>query len=639
MQSPKNSTLVTFLLGALAFAAPLLILAATTKLMAAEKLIAAENDNTPQRCGYAPLSKLNYKPDDTHFAYVNPDAPKGGKLRLGRTGSFDSLNFLRYPGTTIADRAQIPLHITDYLFDSFLTRAADEPAAWYCLAATSVEVTRDLSAVTFTLNESARFHDGDLMTADDVIFTFNTLKEQGAPYYRQVLRAITIEKTGERRITYTNKRPGDRNFPPLVGSLPIHPAHFWQGERLTQRPLNDKTMLLPLGSGPYKITQATAGKSATLTRVKTYWAKDSFTQKGRFNFDEIVIDYFRDDNSALASFKVGGQDMRQEFNTVTWSREYKGPALDAGRFKQTTINSKGPGEATLLAFNQRRALFKDRRVRKAFALLYDFETANRILFHGLYQKSSSVYGISPLAAKGAANAAEKAILTPHLKTLPDGLFENPAPKDIAAESGYRQRFRMAAKLLDEAGFTLNGANRIDPKTGEPLTVTVSYLNPRHQRILLHYAKSLSEAGIKLELPALAPSAARKKALDHDFDLALLSWKPDMLAGTSEMLLWGSRLADVKGSYALAGIKDQALDAAIMAINRARNFTEMTNATRAFDRIFAWQVYAIPLYRSNADWLSYWTNFARPETTPDYFLTFVDRWWAKEMQQTKLLEKN
>lgn len=627
---PSNSAnRLTFTLSALAFAVPIIFVLLTTSLKAAESAASAE------RCGYAPLASLKYKPTDTSFAYVNPDAPKGGKLRLGRTGSFDSLNFLRYPGTTISDRRQIPLHITEYLFDSFLVRANDEPAGWYCLAATTVKTSPDLSSVTFTINENARFHDGKPVTVDDVIFTFNTLKKQGPPYYRQVLRAITIEKTGDNGITYTNKRHGDRNFPPLVGTLPIHPAHFWQGERLTQRPLDDKTMLLPLGSGPYKITAATAGKSATLSRVKSYWARDSFTQKGRYNFDEIVINYFRDDNSALASFKVGNEDLRQEFNTVTWSREYNGPALEAGRFKQITIPSDRPGDATLLAFNQRRALFKHRRVRKAFALLYDFETANRILFHGLYEKTNSVYGSSPLAATGKATTAEEKILAPHLKSLPDGLLQNPAPQDITANTGYRQRFRMAAKLLDEAGFSLKGAKRIDPKTGQPMSVTVSYLNPRHQRILLHYAKSLREAGITLELPALAPSAARKKALDHDFDLALLNWNPDMLAGTSEMLLWGSRLADVKGSYALAGIKDKAIDHAIMAINRARSFSEMTTATKAFDRIFNWQIYAIPLYRSNTDWVSYWTKFARPETTPAYILTYVDRWWAKELQQSKL----
>lgn len=288
-------------------------------------------DTSAHPCAYSPFNELKYTPKSTHFNYVNKDAPKGGRVRIARIGTFDSLNFLRYPGTTIGSRTQIPLAISDYLFDSFLTKSADEPASYYCLAASKIEVSRDLSKVTFTLNPKAKWHDGNPITVDDILFTFKILKRQGAPYYRQILRQITASSKQPHTIIYTNGRKGDRNFANLVGTLPIHPKHFWKAGKLTK-----KTMFLPLGSGPYKITSARAGKTARLTRVKNYWAKDLFSQKGRHNFDEIKLDYYRDDRSALEAYKVGNYDIRVEQQPVAWSREYEGNSLTKDRIKKNT---------------------------------------------------------------------------------------------------------------------------------------------------------------------------------------------------------------------------------------------------------------------------------------------------------------
>lgn len=617
-----------------AFHSALLAALITSPLPLAAAEPAATNT---QRCGYAPLTALKYTNKHSHFEYVNANAPKGGTLRIGRTGHFDSLNFLRYPGTTIGDRTQMPLEIKEYLFDSLLTQSADEAAAWYCLVAASVKASKDQQHVTFTLRDDARFHDGTPLTVKDLLFTFNTLKRQGPPFYRQVLRHVTIKQNEDGSLTYSNSRRGDRNFVGLVGTLPIHPAHFWSEDKLTSR-----TMILPLGSGPYKLTSADAGKRATLERVKSYWARDHFTRRGRFNLDKIIIDYFRDDNSALESYKVHNQDLRQEFNTVTWSREYKTEALTNGRMIKDSIKSKGPGTLTQLTFNQRRPLFQDRKVRKALALLYEFESANRILFHGLYQKGTNVYGSTPLSATAKPGTNELAILTPFLNSsdrdrktgLPQGILDAGAPEFITHPHTTRQRLREANRLLDEAGLKLQDNHRLDPITGEPLKLSIVYLNQRHQRILLHYAESLKQAGITLDMPALEPATARKKVLDHEFDLTILQWTPQMMAGTSETLLWGSRLADVKGSYALAGVKDEALDAAITAINRARTYKEMTAATRAFDRIFNWQIHAIPLYRSNQQWVSYWANYDRPKNAAVYNFSLIDRLWQKPDQQSK-----
>ncbi len=590
----------------------------------------AKNQNAKERCGYSAIHKLKYNSSDKHFDYVNPSAPKGGTIRVNRLGSYDSLNFLRYPGTTLVTRGQIPKDTAAFLFDSLLVVSSDEPSAYYCLAATSIDVTKDLSSVSFTLTKSAKWHDGKPVTIDDLMFTFKTLKSQGPPYYRQVLRKITVSKTAHDTITYTSGRKGDRSFVSLVGTLPIHPKHFWEKNGLKQ-----KSMTIPLGSGPYRIVKATAGKTAHLSRVKNYWAKDHFTQKGRYNFDEVVFNYYRDNRTALESFKTGNDDIRLEDDAVAWSKEYKGPSLDKGEIIKTSFPSNDPGKMIMLTFNQRNPVFKDRRVRKALALLYDFEAANRILFHGLYTPVKSAYGTSELAASRKATAEQQALLKPFLNKLPENILNQPGPDLENNKLTSRQRIRAASKLLDEAGLKLSGNSRIDPNTGKPLVFSILYMNRRHQRILLHYAESLKAVGIELSIPELEAFAARKKMLEHDFDMTILQWMPKMLVGTSEHLLWGSQLADVKGSYALAGLKDPAIDASITAMQRAPDWQAMKSAAKTFDRIFRWQIHAIPLWHSNEEWISTSKSIETPEPSPLFETTYVDRFWQKPLKQSSL----
>ncbi len=585
-------------------------------------------------CGYSGLYNLKYKANASHFDYVNKDAPKGGTLRIARVGTFDSLNFLRYPGTTLASRREAPFLITHYLFDSLLVKSADEAASYYCLAATKINIGPHLSSVRFTLNPKAVWHDGRPITVEDLLFTFNTLKQQGAPFYRQVLRTITAAKGKQGEIVYHNARPHDRNFVQIVGTLPIHPKHFWVNGKLTQ-----KSMTIPLGSGPYRILTAKAGKFAHLQRVKNYWAKDHFANKGRFNFDLIEMDYFRDNTSALEGFKVGNYDVRLEKKAVTWANEYKGDQLVNGGVQKVSLPADHAGVLYMLAFNQRRGIFKNPNVRKALALLYDFESANKILFHNLYNRVNSLYGDTALAAKGPLSNAEKEFIRPFLAKLPSGISDKGQPDWQTSKLTWRQKVRQASQLLDDAGYVVKDGKRVDPKTGQPLSFTVSYLEPSHQRILLHYKRALRTVGIDLSLPLLEGMAARRKALDHDFDMIVLKWAPQLYAGKTEYLLWGSRLADAKGSYAFAGVKDPALDKAIDIMVKAKNQTTLTTGAQLFDRIFRWQIHAIPLWRRQYNWVALRQNFKFPKTYTSAEFTLVDRLWFAPQKQSYFDERS
>lgn len=590
--------------------------------------LAAERGENP-RCGYSPLHTLKYTKADLHFAYVNPGAPKGGKVRVARVGTFNSLNFIRYPGSTIADRKQIPLNVADYLFDSLLTQSADEPSSFYCLAAKRIEVARDLKTVRFQINDKARFHDGKPITAKDIIFTFETLKKQGPPFYRQVLAKISARPLAEDEVEFQNKGRPDREFVRKVGSLPIHPAHFKSPAETAS-----KSMALPLGSGPYRLKAASAGKYALLERVKDYWAREHFTQKGRYNFNEIHIDYYRDKRAALEAYKVGKYDLRLEDNPLAWAREYSGEALAVKEINRIKLPASQTGDLFLLAFNQRRAIFKNRKVRRALALLYDFESANRILYHGLYSKAGPVYGSSRLSAKGPASANEKKMLARHLKTLPEGILETAGPDQDTAAISSRMKLRLASKLLDEAGLIVKDNKRIEPQTGQPLKLEISFQQPEHSRILLHYGEKLKSLGIELSAPNLDPSAASKKALSHEFDLIILKWTPEYQPGITEYLLWSGMATKQKMAYAFAGVEDPALDQAIYAMNGARNQAELETAAKTFDRIFRWQYHAIPLWRQNEMWVSHRKPLTKPETSPEVIFSIMDRWWYEAKKQAQ-----
>lgn len=578
--------------------------------------------------GYSPVHNLKYGPDFAHFDYTNPDAPKGGRLRLGATGTFDSLNPLLYPG-------RVPKQVRELVFDSLLVRSADEPAAYYGLLARTVNVSDDWRQVSFTLRENARWRDGEPVTTEDIVFTFRTLREQGAPFYRQALRHYQVETGGPREVTFTARR-ADRDMVRVVGTLPIQPAHFW-----SDRDLSGHGLTPPLGSGPYRVEKVDAGKSVTLSRNADYWAADLPVNRGRFNFDRITTAYYRDDSVALEAFRAGDYDLRREETPAQWARGYDGPALRGGEIERDAIETKTAGQMTLLVFNLRREPFDDRRVRRAISLAYDFGWTNDNLMYGLVKPVESVFGETDFAARGKASAAERRILAPHADSLPEGLFEAADPGLRGGIDSRRAAMAKADRLLQEAGFSVADGERVSDETGAPLEIHLLNYHPSLTRILGPFAKNLERLGITLSYPLRDTATGMRRTLDHDFDMTVLKLNrsPRAVPGNAESLLWGSALADRKGSYALAGAKDAALDATLREMIAARDMQSLIPAARAFDRVLRWRHYAIGLWRKNAVWLAYWDRFARPERTPRYVPSFIDLWWLKpESRQSQAAGK-
>lgn len=532
--------------------------------------------------GFSPLGALRYPAHFPHFAYVNPAAPKGGSLRMARIGGFDSTNTLRFPGAT-------PAELRTMVYDRLLAQAEDEPASYYGLLAESVDASDDLRRVVFRLRPEARWHDGVPVTARDVVFTFDTLKAQGAPFYRQSYRAITADAPDARTVVFTADAGGDRELVGLVGTMPVHPAHVWQDGAAQAA-----TLAPPLGSGPYRVARLDAGRTVVLERVEDYWGRDLPVNRGRWNFGTVSFDYYRDDGVALQALIADRIDLRVEDDATRWLTAYDSPPLADGRLRKTVQRTGGPGAVTGLVFNLRQPRFQDPRVREAIALAYDFDRANQLLFGGLYERADSLFG---------------------------------GPRSEPPPAGDRRgALRRAAALLDEAGFPVRDGRRVDAAMGAPFTVEVAYLDHSLVRVLGLFEAELARLGIALAYPSLEPSAARQRLLDHRYDMAALSWSPSRLPGRAERLLWGSALADRPGSYALAGARDAELDSAIDAMLSARSEEAVTGAATAFDRLLTARRYMVPFWRTNAVWIAHWDRFGRPDS--DTATSPIESWWRQ-----------
>jgi len=575
--------------------------------------------------GYSPVHGLKYGANFQHFDYANPQAPKGGHLRLGAAGTFDSLNPLLYPG-------RVPTLVRDLVFDTLLVRSGDEPAAYYGLLAETVAVSEDRKRVTFRLRPEARWRDGEAVTAGDVAFTFKTLLDQGPPFYQQALRHYSVKVSGPREVSFETRGAAKRDMVRILGTLPIQPRHFW-----AKRDLSDHGLTPPLGSGPYRVETVDPGSSVVLARDSDYWAADLPVNRGRYNFDRISIAYYRDDSVALEAFRGGDFDLRKENTAARWARGYDGPALRRGEIKRDVIATETAGQIATLVFNLRRAPFDERRVRQAISLAYDFDWTNNNLMYGLRKPVESFFGETAFAARGRASQAERKLLAPVADGLPSRLFETPDPGLRAGLTSRRAVFAKADRLLREAGYTVEDGQRVAKASGAPLRINLLNYDPSLIRILGPFEQNLKRLGIDLRYPLVDPATGTRRTLDHDFDMAVLKWSPRAVPGNAESLLWSSALADRKGSYALAGAKDTALDAALEAMVTARGMDRLKTAARAFDRVLRWRHYAIGLWRDSDVWLAYWDRLARPDATPRYAPSFVDLWWRKEQGQQSRAE--
>ena len=564
--------------------------------------------------GMSLFGDLKYAPGFTHFDYVNPQAPKGGTIRYSAIGTYDTLNPFVIKGVPAAGIGMI--------FDTLSASSEDEPASEYGLAAKSIDLAPDKLSVLYTLRKEARFHDGTPMTPEDVIWTFETLRAKGQPIYRQYYGDVTkVEKEGDRGVRFYFKSAKNRELPQILGQMPVLSKKYWSG-----RDFEKTTLDPPLGSGPYTIQSIDPGRSITYRRVADYWGADLPVNKGRFNFDTIRYDYYRDATIALEAFKAGQYDTRLENSSKDWATGYDSPAFRAGLIKKEQIPNQLPSGMQGFGFNLRRPIFQDPRVREALAYAFDFEWSNKNLFYGAYQRTRSYFDNSELAATGAPQGKELAILEKFRGQIPDAVFtaEYDPPK-YDGSGNIRDGLRAALKLLKEAGWTFKGEQLVNDQTGQPFEFEILLDNPQFERIVLPFVQNLKRMGITARVRTVDPAQYEKRMETFDFDMTVVLFPESLSPGNEQREYWGSRAADEQGSRNLLGVKNKVVDALIEELVQAPDRASLVAQTRALDRVLQYGYYVIPNFHLAAFRVAYWDKLRRPAVSPKYAPGF-DTWW-------------
>jgi microcin C transport system substrate-binding protein len=559
-----------------------------------------------------------YGPDFTHFDYVNPDAPKGGNLRLSAIGTYDSLNGFILRGTS-ADGLGL-------IYDTLTAHAMDEPFSEYGLLAEAIEIAPDRSSVKFRLRPEARFHDGQPVRPEDVIFTFNTLMQQGHPTYRVYWAGVEkVEKIGPREVEF-RFRPGDnRELPLILGQMPVLPEHYWK-----DRDFSRTTFEPPLGSGPYRIGRLEAGRMITYERVDDYWGRDLPVNRGRNNFNTIRYDYYRDGTVALEAFKGGAFDWRLENIAKSWATAYNIAAVRDGRLKREEIPHENPAGMQGFFMNTRRALFQDRKVRQALNYAFDFEWTNANLFYGAYTRSESYFANSELAARELPSPAELALLEPFRDRLPPEVFTEVYHAPVTSGKGIaRDNLRIASRLLREAGWEIRGSRRVHVATGQPMRFEILLVNPSFERVTLPFVRNLERLGITATVRTVDATQYLERMKRFDFDMTVAVIGQSLSPGNEQESYWSCAAAKTEGSRNYAGICDPVVDELIKKLIAAPDRESLVARTRALDRVLMWGHYVIPQWHTKTWRVVYWDRLEHPKNPPKYGLPPVeDVWWAK-----------
>ena len=562
-------------------------------------------------------------PDFANLPYVNPNAPKGGQIVIGFQGTFDSLNPYNVKAGSTSQG------LAGNVFQTLMTRSTDEPFTLYGLIAESIETDAARSYATFRLNPRARFSDGKPITTGDVRFSFDLLRAKGRPQQRAAFSLVkSIETPDAWTIRFDLTGVGDRELPLTLALMPVLPKHRIDAERF-----DETTLEAPIGSGPYLVSDVKPGQSIILKRNPDYWAKDLPIHRGLYNFDEVRIEYFRDSNSLFEAFKAGIVDFRDEGDPTRWLTGYNFPAVQDGRIKRETVQYGGPKGAQGFAFNTRRPLFQDARVREALGFMFDFEWINANLYGGLYQRTKGFFDETDLSSVGRPAGGRERDL---LKTFPGAvradILEGKWTPPVSDGSGRdRKTAQRALQLLREAGYEIKDGALTKRQNNQRLEFEILVTDRNQERLALNYSESLRRIGVGARVRVVDEVQYQRRRQKFDFDMMPGSWFASASPGNEQRGRWGSASADQESSFNLAGAKSPAIDALIGEMLSATSREDFVAAVRAYDRVLLSGFYIVPLYHTSNQWFAYSARLTHPTATAAYGSTFnstLDSWWVK-----------
>ncbi len=564
-----------------------------------------------------------YAANFAHLDYVNPDAPKGGTFRTAVVGSFDSTNPFIIKGLAAAGVSSI--------YESLMTKSQDEPHTSYGLVAKTIDIAPDRSSVTFALRPEAHWQDGKPITAGDVIWSFENLRDKGAPFYRTYYKAVkTATQNGPHSVTFTFTRANDRELPLIMGDLPILPKHFWTDKK---HDFSKTSLDIPLGSGPYRVKSLDAGRQLVLERDKNWWGKDLPINRGQYNFDTIIYDYYRDKDVAFQAFLSGNNDFRQENVAKLWAQGYSHPRVRDGEIIRASIAHDIPTGMQGFAFNTRRPLFADVRVRDALNYAFDFEWSNRQLAFNSYKRSVSYFNNCYLASSGIPQGDELELLQHYKDKLPAELFtqayKNP---DNSGDGTIRANMRHGLDLLQQAGWTLDAKGILRNAKGDAFNFEILTNNPMFDRWIIPFVQNLRKMGITARLRSIDEAQYQNRMTDYDFDVTIELLPQSLTPGNEQYTYWHSSQADVPGGNNVMGIKNPVVDDLVEKVINAHTETELVTATHALDRVLLWNHYMIPQFYSDKFNIAYASWLGRPAINPVYGLPVQDTWWDTRLEK-------
>lgn len=583
----------------------------------------ATADNVTVTHALSLIGEAKYEAGFSHLEHVNPDAPKGGTLRMSAFGGFDNLNDFIPKGN--------PAGVLGMTTDALMAGHLGEPSAEYGLIAETVEHPADHSWVIFNLRPEARFHDGSPITAEDVKYSFEALSEKGRPFFRYYYRNVTdVQILGSHRIRFNFSESGNRELPQIVGQLPVISKAYW-----ATRDFSKTTLEAPLGSGAYRVVEIEPNRRIVLERVKDYWAKDLGLNKGRYNYDRIVYEYFADRAALLEAFKGYVYDLRSENSSKDWATAYDFPAVQRGDVIKALIPHQRPAGMQAFVYNLRKPVFQNPALREALSYAFDFEWANENLFYGQYTRTGSYFENSELASSGLPSDAELALLEPLRGQIPDTVFTDAYTPPSTKGGSIRKNLQTGFGILKKAGYRFEDKKLIAPD-GTPVEFQILLRDPQFERIVLPFIENLKRMGVAVTPRTVDDAQYQNRIREFDFDMTIGSFGQSESPGNEQRDFFGSEAADRTGSRNIMGLKSEAVDKLIDAIIFAKDREALVTATRALDRVLLHSHIAIPQWHISAVRMAYWNKFGIPEKHPAYGPDFF-AWWFDADRAAKLDE--